>query len=70
MPKSRIDFWQTKFQANIRRDGEVRRKLRRSGWTVITVWECELINPDRLAARLDRAVMAGGRIGRRRQTTE
>jgi DNA mismatch endonuclease (patch repair protein) len=42
MPKSRISFWKKKIDANRARDVKNRRKLRRLGWNVIQVWECQL----------------------------
>jgi DNA mismatch endonuclease, patch repair protein len=42
MPKSRVTFWQDKFDANVSRDQRAQDTLRRLGWTVIIVWECEL----------------------------
>jgi DNA mismatch endonuclease (patch repair protein) len=44
MPKSNINFWKIKIQANIDRDKKVKKELRKTGWTVITIWECELKN--------------------------
>lgn len=41
MPKTRRDFWQAKFTANIERDRRNRRQLEAKGWEVKTVWECE-----------------------------
>ena len=52
LPKSRIDFWNTKFAANVARDARQRRRLRAMGWRVITVWECETRNPVKLSSRL------------------
>ena len=40
-PRSRVHFWQKKFADNIARDQRVRRQLRRLGWKVIVVWECQ-----------------------------
>ena len=42
MPKSHYDFWQTKIERNIQRDERKNRELTEAGWTVITIWECEL----------------------------
>ena len=42
MPKSRISFWRKKIDANRARDVKNRRKLRRLGWNVIQIWECQL----------------------------
>lgn len=55
-PKSRMAFWQAKFAGNVRRDRTQCQQLRRLGWRVIVVWECELRNPIRLAGRLCRAL--------------
>ncbi len=41
MPKTRVAFWESKFEANVRRDAKVRRELRCEGWRVLVVWECE-----------------------------
>ena len=41
-PKSRIRFWQSKFDQNIKRDAVVRDQLERLGWNVVVVWECEV----------------------------
>lgn len=51
-PKSRLKFWEKKFESNIRRDITVRGLLDRLGWHVITVWECELRPTDELASKL------------------
>lgn len=40
MPKSRIDFWVTKFEANVQRDQIVHRQLRENGIRVLIIWEC------------------------------
>lgn len=53
-PKSRLDFWQSKFNGNVARDVHHRAALRKLGWRVATVWECELRDPKRLARRLQR----------------
>jgi DNA mismatch endonuclease (patch repair protein) len=41
-PKSRLEFWLTKFERNIARDRLVTRTLRKNDWRVIRVWECQL----------------------------
>jgi DNA mismatch endonuclease, patch repair protein len=42
-PKSRSEFWLPKFQQNIVRDRLVTRTLRKSGWRVVRIWECQLV---------------------------
>ena len=42
MPRTRIDFWQTKIERNKARDLEDRNALKLLGWNVIVIWECQL----------------------------
>jgi DNA mismatch endonuclease, patch repair protein len=41
-PTSNVDFWDTKFAGNVRRDRDAVNRLRDSGWRVIILWECGL----------------------------
>jgi DNA mismatch endonuclease, patch repair protein len=52
-PKTRKAFWQSKFAANVERDRRTKRELKRMGWTVLTVWQCELKKRERLTGRLN-----------------
>ncbi len=54
MPKSRVDFWTTKLEGNRKRDERNKRALAREGWKVLTIWECQLQDAERLAARIRR----------------
>ncbi len=40
MPKSRVEFWQKKFETNIRRDYVVKTELQNEGVRCMVVWEC------------------------------
>lgn len=55
-PKNNRGFWEEKFQQNLARDQRKVRALRRGGFSVLTVWECQLKSTsklDRLMRRLD-----------------
>ena len=41
MPKSRTTFWLQKFQENVDRDRRAVCNLRRLGWGVVVIWECQ-----------------------------
>ena len=46
MPKSNRGYWDKKIERNHQRDKEVSRILKKSGWTIVRVWEHDLIrNP-------------------------
>jgi DNA mismatch endonuclease (patch repair protein) len=51
-PKSKLDFWRPKLEQNQRRDKINRRTLSKLGWRVLVVWECQLSELQRTAARL------------------
>lgn len=51
-PRSRVAFWTAKFQQNVARDRLVRNTLRREGWKVLVVWECQSEQQSLLERRL------------------
>jgi len=42
LPKTHREFWKAKIERNRRRDERDKEALRRMGWHVMTVWECQL----------------------------
>ncbi|WP_242415542.1 very short patch repair endonuclease [Sphingomonas panni] len=55
-PKTRADFWQAKFDANVARDERNVADLSSAGWMVVTVWECETKSIDDLRVQLTEAL--------------
>lgn len=51
MPKTRRDFWETKFERNRERDARLHALAEAQGWQIMVVWECET-KTDGLGARL------------------
>ncbi|HBU14820.1 MAG TPA: very short patch repair endonuclease [Gemmobacter sp.] len=59
-PKTRIDFWQAKFEANLARDQKVEEALACAGWRIAIVWECALRHDaGRIASELAEWMSAG-----------
>jgi DNA mismatch endonuclease, patch repair protein len=54
LPKSRLSFWLPKLTENRRRDLKNLRSLRRLGWSVEIVWECEIGDQSALVRKLHR----------------
>jgi len=52
MPKSRTEYWGPKIEANRSRDVRKRRELRKLGWRVLEVWECDLKDESKLARKI------------------
>lgn len=48
-PATRPAFWNNKFAENIARDQRVQLQLKKDGWRVFVIWDCEL-TPRKLAA--------------------
>jgi DNA mismatch endonuclease (patch repair protein) len=57
-PKTHPAFWREKFQRNRRRDRAVATKLRKAGWRVEVVWECETRDASGLDRRLAKLLAA------------
>jgi DNA mismatch endonuclease (patch repair protein) len=53
VPKTNAEFWQTKRSGNTERDRRNARQLRKVGWTVLTVWECETRSQEKLKSKLE-----------------
>ena len=56
IPVSRRAYWVTKLEGNAARDKQVQRLLRRAGWRVLVIWECQtsIAGRKRLQSRLGR----------------
>ena len=52
-PKSRIEFWQAKFENNVRRDAQAQERLTDLGWNVHTIWECQTKKIELLEKNID-----------------
>lgn len=53
-PKTRAEFWREKILGNVERDRKATHSLKRLGWRVLIVWECELQEKGREAKTLQR----------------
>jgi DNA mismatch endonuclease (patch repair protein) len=61
-PKSNRAFWISKFGSNVARDRRDRGRLRRLGWRVIVVWECQAADRAALTRRLGTALKSLERL--------
>lgn len=56
LPESRTEFWEKKIGENVERDKRTVEELKRNGWKVIIVWQCELNNERKRQDRLARLI--------------
>lgn len=52
MPGTNRSYWASKLKRNVERFAEVRKRLRRLGWKVVVVWECQTKNDKKLLMAL------------------
>jgi DNA mismatch endonuclease (patch repair protein) len=52
MPKTNKTFWIQKISKNKKRDELARRQLRKQGWRILTIWECETRDVEKAVFRL------------------
>ncbi len=53
-PKSNQEYWLPKIQRNIERDKIHIRKLKKEGWEVLVIWECQIKNMDKLSLKIQK----------------
>ncbi|MGN6603020.1 MAG: very short patch repair endonuclease [Ginsengibacter sp.] len=51
VPKTRTEWWLNKINGNIANDEKTTKALKKGGWKVITIWECNL-KPSKLQKTL------------------
>jgi len=54
MPKTRVEFWVPKLEANAERDARTLQALEALGWEALTLWECEIESNRDLEQRIIR----------------
>lgn len=52
-PKSNTDYWRNKIARNRQRDAQVDGLLKKQGWRIFRVWECQLKNRENREALLN-----------------
>lgn len=52
IPETQKAFWQTKFARTIERDKENYKALRKLGWKILVLWECQLSDLTKLKLKI------------------
>ena len=67
VPKTNTEFWVKKVARNQERDQEAWRKLEAKGWSVVIVWECELVKAkfDGTVERVTGEIIENGELYRK-----
>ena len=57
-PSTRKKFWDKKLDDNIKRDKQLRSELKKNGWKVLVIWECEIKNIKNVQEKIGRFYMS------------
>ena len=52
LPKSKVEFWIEKLEANKLRDQRNIERLEALGWSALTIWECQMSDMDDVERRV------------------
>ena len=52
-PTSNIEFWNEKLDKNIARDNRKELELKKSGWKVLNIWDCEIKDENLLIEKIE-----------------
>jgi DNA mismatch endonuclease (patch repair protein) len=52
LPETHRGFWEEKILKNKKRDQRNIRQLKKMGWNVLTVWQCQTKNIEKLTAKI------------------
>jgi DNA mismatch endonuclease (patch repair protein) len=62
-PKTNVDYWRRKIARNRARDHMNQLSLTKSGWSALTVWECEIAQCESIMKKLRRFLESRSAIG-------
>ena len=52
IPATNTGYWIPKLQGNKKRNNEHVKQIRKAGWEVLIIWECQLKNPEIITKKL------------------
>lgn len=58
VPATNAEFWRTKRESNLNRDRRNVKLLKKGGWQVLVVWECQTRHPEILEKTLSNFLMS------------
>jgi DNA mismatch endonuclease (patch repair protein) len=56
LPQTNHEFWENKIQKNIERDKSKQKELKKLGWKIITVWQCQIKSRELFEKTMKRTV--------------
>lgn len=56
LPQTNYEFWEKKIGGNVERDKINQKKLKKDGWKVIVIWQCEIKNRELFEKAMKRIV--------------
>lgn len=69
-PSTNTAYWNKKLENNVRRDRRVASELRKLGWHVIVIWECQTHDLDELRRRLRTVLLRIQKVNHRLESED
>ena len=54
MPKANKKYWESKLKRNIEKQAQDIKLLKKQGWEVYKIWECQTNNEDKLTQKISK----------------
>ncbi len=51
-PATNTNFWQEKRQGNVERDKRNIKQLKKLGWQILIIWECQTKRPEKIVSKI------------------
>lgn len=56
LPKSNLLYWTVKFEKNIQRDKKLKKELKKMGYNVYVIWECQTKKIESIISRIKKQI--------------
>src|ERR1700761_9447391 len=57
LPQTNADFWKQKVEKNTARDRKARVELKKLGWRVVTLWQCQIRDVETATKLISKAIL-------------
>lgn len=57
LPQTNYEFWKNKIQKNVVRDKSKQRELKKLGWKLVVIWQCQMKNRELFEKAMKRTIV-------------
>ena len=56
LPQTNYEFWKNKMETNIKRDRKNQKDLKKLGWKILVIWQCQIKNRELFEKTMKRTI--------------